>query len=591
MRLRDFTRNNRVLLSESDCSGFPYLKLRENDYSLDDTTKVYDLLCSILRKRSMTNNWSTNKNHLFNIHPVFSSGVLIPSLMGLNLAILLLDAGHIDDYENLFFDTATSWEKFTKSYGSKAFPVSSWQRVSKSDIFEDGEGVDDFGDEYAFIKSSIFLYKGSELSTTKTQPMVQTSEKLLKKYNFKNIKEIVVDELNLFKTTTNGCFGDDLKSSISYLFVLIFFWEFSLSESVFKDLVIELNLKFEFQNNESVISALFFAFNHTHSLKAEINEYILEPDEYFDFSQYDIGNESVTNQHVSEKPLAVDDLPFSGVYQPPKADVHETRSEHEKQRFDIAAVKKTFLFKTKKFYYSMGQSLDTDQVRSYLYESSQNLIHYFYCGNLTVETYNGIRTYIDLLIHNEIESFQFNNIKNKEIQLKALNNSAFRIFQKAFFAYEIKNNIRINDRIKNILDSLESPKLKESQENELFYLNSADKAKYLDNFFHGFKIEINKNVKEFIGKITHSTMLKLLGDSFNNLDQAYLKRIVEDWYFLNYIDLYVKINPSVEAVLAAIQSDLSGFIENEKMNESFIFEVKTFVRSKCDPATILDLDN
>lgn len=588
-----FAKNNSILIDDKDCSGYPYLKLMPNDYNIEAYLSAYSSLIDLVKSTSIDQKFSTDKTHLFDIHPVFSNGILIPSMLGFHLSLKLLTSGEVDQYENLYFDTATNWRKFTMNF-NRAYQLATWQKIKTKDIYEINDSNND--DIFSYVKTSILLYNAGELLTTDLKAQKVNADKLYVFYKKNNIKDIVLSEIDLIKIGLDIYFennDEDVRGAL-YIFLMVFFWEFSLSFELFNDLVVSLNLKYSIQDDSHILSALFFSFTHCHELKIKAGYYVNIDSAGLDLSQIDVSVYSEISYANTEKSIE-DGLIFTDSIEDTlnriKSFDNDSLITNKEKKITIIESKRKSVIKPKIYFYDEKLAMDISDVQSFLFKKSKEYIYSFTGKNITNEKYNIMRGYLDILIAEVMrEKNNFINFRNLSFQLNAINSCAFNIYQKSHHSYLL----RIGSR--SSLDSLElklpEPVLDQDTKEKIKYMNTAEKKLYIKNSIEKSRLDLLSLVSVLSAKISHSSHLHKLGNIVNGVDKINLLKMIEDWYISNYVAVYLEIFDSYENIVNRIQDDISNFDKIENSNQdSLFFEVNNFIRSKRNPISLLQLSN
>lgn len=567
------------LLSEDSCNGFPYLELKKTDYSLKNTESAYKDYINLIKKFGYANKWDNGKISFFNIHPVFSDAKLIPSLLGLHLSLVLFDKEIAGTSQTLYFDTATNWLKFTKISDRRIYALSTWMRFNSSDL-NNIEDIEDDSHGFIYTKSSIFLIKGNELESIHKKPPTDFHSKLFSYYQKNptlltkpldhrsilesentNFSEFIADSMSAQAT---------LKDSANYLFMVLFCREFNFSAEVFNSLILEYSYKFDFSEDKDIIQYTDLALSYINDLLIRIGQYS-EIDITYKQNEvyYSSDNESLDEkkpEHLledkeDEAPTAIGKL------------------EEFKKNFSITGITR---------FYEMSPALNDEDAAKQVYEEWRKLIFCFLYSDLNQEYYNKLRSTMDSYVVKEIETRKLSQFQNLDYQVKGIYKASFNILQYTLFEHFRQINDECSNHAKNIFQKLKRPALTLEQEREKNIRNSRSQIDYLISIELDLLVDLNILLQQSIGKIAHPSFINELGDNLAKVDQKTLKQKVIDWYVLNYIEKYLEMTDEYNELYAMIENDAESFAKDEAVNKSLLKEASSFIRTRYDPALILD---
>lgn len=569
------------LLSEDSCTGFPYLSLKKCDYSLKNTDAAYHDYISLIKKFGYENNWDNGKITLFDVHPVFSNAKVIPGIMGLHLSLILLDKLIAGTTQTLYFDTVSNWLKFTKLSDKRVFALASWMRFDSDIISTDEEETNDSTDNNGFIftKTSILLIKGNELANIHQNPPTDFNQKLFTYYkeNPSLLKKDCDARSILEKELSNYCdFIESslhnhsrLKDSALYLFMVIFCREFGLKHEIFNSLILEYGYKFDFYEDKDILQYTDLAFAYIDDLRIRIGEYS-EIDLTFtqvdtDFSQTLSSEIPLNNSQIDEKHLEnIESI---------------TQLIEYRKNFSVGGVRR---------FYEMKPALTLNDISNAVYEEWRNLVFCFLFKNLSQEYYNKLRSIMDSHVRKEIERNKLSEYQNFDYQQAAIKKTAFQILQSTLYDHFKINNDECSEIAKNIFQRLKMPKLTVDQEREKNILNSKAQLEYVKSVHNDLLLKLNLLLQQSIGKIAHPSFLHELGESISRIDHETLKAKIIYWYVTNYVEKYLEMSDDYLDIYAMIELDANNFATNDSINKSLLKEVRSFVRTRHDPSTILD---
>ena len=583
------------LISEDSCTGYPYLSLTKNDYNLKNTDSSYKNYLSLIKKYGYLDNWENGKISLFDIHPIFSNSKAIPGLMGLHLSLILLDKEIAGTSQTLYFDTLSNWLKFTKISDKRSYALSSWMRFNyeslsdSSSPFEDDEFEDDETDKspFLYVKSSIFLIKGNELANVHLKAPTDFSKNLLGYYKDKphllkkeiDLRSILVKEIQEYLDFISDSLKEQpkLKESAAYLFMLIFCREFGIDGTTFLNVKVEYNYKFDFFEDEDILKYTDFTLMYIDALRITIGDYS-EPN--ITFQQFDINliksvpeSKSEDEENSSNSSNNSEDEDFNLL----TAEISESIKNHS-----VEGVRK---------FYEMNTALTGDEIQKKIYEKWRSLAFRFLYQELNQESYNKLRSIMDSFVMPEIKKNNLNEFKNYDYQIIAIDMAAFNIFQNTIFEYFNLNDIHYSKTAVNLFSQLDMPDLTEAQNREKNILNSNAKINYINQLKHELCQKLDNLLQLSIGKIAHPNYQDQLGNVLSKLDHELLKQMVISWYTESYVSQYINLDPNYTSVVSMIEKDFIKFTKDEMVNQSILKEVKSFVRVKYNPRTILDFNS
>lgn len=562
------------LLAAENCNGFPYLKLNDLDYTLKPLEAAYSDYIQLIKKLGYEGNWKTNKISFFDIHPVFSNAAAIPSLMGFHLSLLIFQRGLAGATETLYFDTASNWLKFSRIEDHKAFNVCSWIKYKREDIFDH---VDEDSNPEVFLPVNLRLFKGVELSSIEKHAPTQFDLQLLNWYKEKNQLEdndahrvILLNEISLFKKSIEHATQVDagkFESAAQFLFALIFCREFGFSHDVFISVTNELKLSFDFSSDLDLISYTHLCFRELDQLKLRIGEYSPidltrdQVDLAFAKEQNSLGSET-------EESIVVEQNGIKPI-------------EEKLINYQVQGLTKFFNMKP-------ALVLERD-CRIEITKIWTRMVQCYYLEKLTQDSFNFMRNIMDTHIQDVISHHAILQRKNREIQLKAMQDAAYSLFLKTEIEYRSKE-IDTNYMGDNLYEKLKLPPLTSEQENLLNLMNSSARKEHMESIYQTYKEEFIVLLKSTIAKFGHSSTIKEHGSRFAKLDSAAFRRVVLQWYVENYIQSYIDLNNEYKFVFKSIEMDKLRFNEDDLFKKALYSEIKTFAKTKDNPFIILDIN-
>lgn len=565
------------LLTSDFCSGFPYLKLEQSDYAVKSLESAYGEYAKLIKSLAYDGNWKSNKVSFFDIHPIFSNAEPIPSLMGFHLSLMIFQKGLAGATETLYFDTKSKWAKFSPVHESRAFNVCSWIRYDrKADIGIDDENVN----PELFLPITVSLIKGAELSSINKQAPVKFDANLIGWYQKNNLlkggdphREILLNEVRILNSLMGEVFQKDaekFESSTAYLYLLILCREFGINHDVFSDLVVELDLKFDFISESDIIFYSQCCFYHLDNLKVKIGDYdkfLLRQD------QVDVSLQTPLSEAQTSSESSTDsvDVPKNGI----------KPIEESVVNYHIQGQSK---------FYEMKPALVSERdCRIEITRIWTRLVQCFYLNRLNKDNFNLMRNLMDLHIVNAIKHFGILKRENFDIQYKVMQDVAYFLYLKADSEFRTisEDAFYLGEEI---YKQITPPDLTEDQKNTVQLMNTAAKKEYREKILMDHKEDFIILLKSTIAKFGHSSMLKEHGVRFDKLETASFRTIVLDWYIKNYIQSYIDLDSRFKSVFKRIQTDQQRFIEDDYFKKSIFSEIKTFVRTQDNPFSILDLN-
>ena len=579
--LAEHLQNMDNILSEDSCAGFPYLSLKKCDYSLKNTDSAYKDYVQLIKKYGYEDKWENGKVSFFDIHPVFSNASTISGIMGLHLSLTLFDKNIAGTSQTLYFDTASNWLKFTKISDKRIFALASWMRFDQEALYGDeaDEFVSEDDNQFIYTKNSIFLIKGNELANIHQKPPTVFDTKLLAYYQENphllkkaiDHRSVLENEVNLYAEFISASLSNQsrLRDSALYLFMVIFCREFGINHEIFNSLNLEYGYKFDFSEDTDILQYTELALAYLDDLRIKIGEYS-EID--ITFTQIDVDiSSALSSEQIYTQPL-LEEIE-------PKSHASITPIIEYRKNYSIGGVRK---------FYEMKPALEPHEIPDAVYSEWRDITFCFLHNELDQEYYNKLRSIMDTHVSNEIERSKLTQYRNYDFQMAAIKKSAFNIFQLTMFDHFKLNNDECSVIAKNIFSRLKMPKLTPEQEREKNILNSKSQLDYIKKVHEDLLIKLNLLLQQSIGKIAHPSFLDQLGDSLSGLDHETLKEKIIYWYVINYVESYLEISNEYTHIYSLIEEDANNFAKNDAVNKSLLKEVKSFVRTRYDPTSILD---
>lgn len=548
------------ILGELSCTGFPYLELDEKDLSFSDTKLSYYDFYALLKNHAYSNDWELDNLSFFNVKPVFSNGKHIPSLMGFHLALILFNSNVASSSSSLYFDTKSNWNKFTKITDRKIYKVASWVRVD-----HDIDAHENNADNFLYVKTSINLIKNNQLISVDSIP--DDTHKIIKKHFNKSESEIITDQLALFLDFIEPQLErkTNLTNSIKYLFILIFCWVYSFDKNTFRDCIGQDSLKFDFEDNDDIFlfSTLIFAFIDAKNV--EIGLYKAD-----EFTRKQVQILKKNQVDVSEDQLVeLPDEILDGLVQ----------------------IDDEFLLKKNTKFYKMPPPLGEEEMLTRLYSSWSNQVKMFFLTSLTTETYDVLRSYMHFYVESELKKHNVREIKNLDLQLKAIENCAFSIFQNSFYQAIHPDQTKESPIVQKYFKFLILPDLTEKQLRDIHVLNTREQDEYRSRLIAECRMRFSRLIDNSLTKIAHPTHMKKIFKNFDDLPEIAITQTVFQWYSINYLDAYLKITQKFNEFCDFIEKDVLFFSSSEKNRISMGVEIEYFLRMYQNPQKILDIND
>lgn len=566
-------------MAKEHCSGYPYLKLQSKDYRVKNYKNAYEDYLDRIKRLGFSNSWSSNKSSFFDIHPVFSNAVAIPSFMGFHLSLIIYDKGLSSSTETLYFDTLSNWEKFTRVTDKRAFNVCSWLRYDQLDG-EPDEDQDDDADRFKYLPINIALLKGVELSNPDKQAPIAHDQQLVAWYKkqakpVEGLRSILLLELDIFQSAIANTLQSDsgkLTSAAKYLFALIFCREYGIKNDIFVSVIDELNIKFNFSDDADIVKYSLLCFSHLDKVKIRIGQYAAAD---LNHEQIDI---SLNAPDVESNDLAPGDK--EDEQEPKDGDGFVLKENLKNQNYSLNTR-----------FHQMQPALDDERLcRIEIYRIWKELVLCFYGLELTQDVYNKLRNIMDTYVGDAILSYQLLNYKNLDTQMVALKNAAFDIYQKSIYDYDVivtNNSLLAN----NLFDQLKKPELTQDEQNSLNLLNSKAQVEFRASIIETYLADLVQLLSLISSKFAHSQYNNLRGDRLKNIDLSTFKKMVMNWYKTNYIESYLALNNDYFFIKSKIQNDLDQFSKDPFCQTAILNEISSFVRSDCNPFVLIDLSS
>lgn len=565
------------LLTSDFCSGFPYLKLEQSDYSVKPLESAYGEYARLIKTLAYEGNWKSNKVSFFDIHPIFSNAVPIPDLMGFHLSLLIFQKGLAGATETLYFDTKTNWAKFSPVQENRVFSVSSWIKFNRK---ADLDILDENVNSELYLPINVHLTKGAELSSINKQAPTKFDENLIGWYQQNKPpktsdphREILINEIELFRSLMQDVFQKDaekFESSTLYLYALILCREFGINHDIFSDVVTGLNLKFDFISESDIIYYSQCCFHHLENLKIKIGDYdkfLLKQD------QIDVTLQAAQqpSKSTADTSANVDELPKNGI-----KPIEESIVNYHVQG------------QTK--FYEMKPALVSERdCRIEITRIWTRLVQCFYLNKLNKDNFNLMRNLMDTHIVNAIKQYGVLRRDNFDIQYRVMQDVAYQLYLKTDTEFKT-----ISEDVfylgEQIYKRITPPDLTQDQINTMQLMNTVAKKDYSDKVFLEHKEDFIVLLKATIAKFGHSSVLKELGARFSNLETTSFRTIVLSWYIENYIQSYIDLDSRFKTVYKRIESDQQRFNEDDYFKKSIFSEIKTFVKTQDNPFQVLDLN-
>lgn len=569
--VQEILKNPNELLTSDSCSGYPYLSLSVEDYSLRGTSEVFADYVALIKKYSQSSNWQNSKCSFFDVHPVFSDATPIPSLMGLHLSLFLYDKGIADTAQTLYFDTVSNWRKFSRITEKRRYPVASWIKFNLSDIQDEVAEDEDAADQDIFLRTSVYLVKGNELSSIHKEAPTDFNSNLVAYYRGQGLRNILLDELQKYRAFIEYDLRNApaLERSAQYLFAVIFCREFGLPHSVFLSVVNELDLKFDFGLDIDVVNHTYRCLHYIHDLKIQIGDY---EHQFIDFNQTHAGLSGSQAETAAQTEAVQDETPGG-------SDV--VGFTEERKNYSIEGVSR---------YYEMQPAIrDEFECRQIIARVWRGLVILFYGKQLTQNLYDRLRSLMDAHITTEIQDKALLSFANYDTQLKAIHIAAYEAYVKTVFDFNILN--RQGSMIaENLFEFLNRPKLTENQQTSINLLNEKAQKEMIASIMEDHLINLNQLLTQSIGKIAHSNFIRERGARLSQIDSDTYRQMVIMWYRENYIKAYLELSHDYEEVYALIKRDATQFAQNPLIEKSMLIEVRYFVASSYNPYLILDFN-
>lgn len=562
------------------CSGFPYLKLQTKDYQLKHSKDIYASYVELIKRLGYKNSWTSNKLSFFDIHPVFSNATIIPSFMGFHLSLMLYERGIANSTETLYFDTQSNWASFTKIIDKRAFPVCSWLRYDAVNGAKTTEDQDEEINRYHYLPINVILVKGVELSNPDKQVPVVFDRELTSWYKSQanpteNPRDILISEIGAFQNSIALTLENEsgkFTSSAKYLFALIFCREFGIKNEIFTSVVDEFNLKFNFVNDSDIIKYSLLCFSHLDQVKIRLGQYFVG----------DMNHEQIDITLSAQE----DDLE-----QNPKSEDAEDQDENESHGFVLKESHKKQTLPLKTRFRQMQPALEDERsCRIEIYRIWRELVLCFYGTDLNQAIYNKLRNIMDTYVGDMIQQHKLLNYKNLDTQMVALKTATFEIYQKSIYDYDVivaNNSLLANQ----LFEQLEKPKPTPEEQNSINLLNTKAQAELRASILEEHRENLINLLNLISSKFAHSQYNSLRGERLKNIDLSSLKRMVMGWYKTNYIDSYLVLNNDYFFISNKIKNDLDRFTGDSLFQIAILNEISNFVRSECDPFSILDFSN
>lgn len=582
-----------MLLTDVNCSGYPYLTLAPYDYNLKKTNLVYENLSELVLQYGTAGIWGKSKSHLFDIHPVFSNAEPIPGLLGFHLSLLLLHKGVADSSQTLYFDIASNWRKFTRVPDRRSiFPLASWMRFRNDQLFSDDDGdavdIDPETEEngldeptesapFIFAKSCINLVRGAELNTIKKTAPTEFTAPLLKYYS--NMKPAISDIRTILKSEIAAYQRDinfeiertpNLKDSALYLFLVFLCREYRIDPENFNGVVNELGLKFDFAEKSDVINHLLLCSGYINRLKVNTGEYYAE---VLNYAQCDATTLLIDPEIELEKQLDSVD-----------------QATQESQITQLKESKLSYSVKGLSAFYKMDPAItDEKQCAKIILKIWRDLLQCFYIGTLNQQISDSLRSKANTLLLKYLTKHKHEllSFSNLQLQQKAFESVAYNIFIQC---HEKDENESHGDEAigEELFKKLLPPSLTQDQVTAKNLLNTRAKLEYETSILEGHRNELIKFLNSTVGKIAHPNLSDQHGARLAMLDHGTLKQMIVQWYVDNYVKAYLELNNDYNFIFEKMTFDLKRFTADQVVESAILAEVRNFVRSKFNPHLILD---
>lgn len=565
-------------LSEGSCAGYPYLVLNHYDYNLKHSKETYDHFVGLIKKYGYDNNWHNANCCFFDVHPILSDASPINGIMGLHLSLTLFDNGVAGKSQNLYFDTLSNWRKFSRISEKRVYPTSSWIMFRYSDVA--GEDEDDDSDEIQrsdyYFKTSINLIKGNELNAISKYAPTDFNSKILNYFSGDegikptNHREALIQFINEYEQYIDYDLKNypSLRVSALYLFSVIFCREFGFDYEIFRSVVAELGLKFDFLNNNDIIHYTGKSVGFTQNIHLKIGNY---EDSFITYEQSDVYTFSFNESNVE---VSVND----------EGDVENLGLS------DIKEQVKNQSLKGVRFFYKMDQALTSEsECKNKIYNYWRELTLCFYHGKLNQNTYNKLRNIMDSHVDEEMKREKVLMIENYDIQESAMKMCAFNIFINTEFDLNIISQDSSACGIE-LYKNLSTPILTDDQLAAINLLNTTAQKKLTAEIMSTHKENLVVALNTLVDKVGHTTLSKFHGPRLSRLDKSTMRYLIIKWYIDNYITEYRKFTNKFEDIYAYILRDIGVFEKNPFAQESILKEVRNLLPVKYNPYLILDFN-
>lgn len=574
-----------ILLTDVNCSGYPYLILARNDYNLEKTNLAYDHLAELVLQYGISGAWTKGKSHFFDIHPVFSNAEPVPGLLGFHLSLILLHKGIADSSQTLYFDTASNWRKFTRVPDRRSiFSLASWMSF-KNELIDNEEPEetstyteDDFGSTpFIYAKACINLIRGSELNTIKKIAPTEFLSPLLSYYAgqktpITDIRAILKNELDIYKQeiifeierTPN------LKQSALYLFLVFLSREYQVDAENFNGVVNELGLKFDFADKFDVINHLLLCSGYINRLKISTGEYDADS---LNYAQYDIATSQSDPEALLEKQLE-------------EVGMISTENEITQLRQN----RLSYSIKGLSSFYLMDPAIDDQEICSkIILKLWRELLQCFYMGELNQQVSDLLRSKANALLLKYMSKNSANllSFSNLQLQHKAFEQIAYTIFIQC---HERDESDSHDDEVigHELFLNLTPPPFTQDQMTTRNLLNTRAKEGYEFSILEGYKNELIKFLNSMVGKLAHPNLSDQHGPRLSELDHGTLKQMTIRWYVDNYVKSYLELNQNYAYIFEKMTADINRFTTDPIAETAILSEVRNFVRSRFNPYQILD---